>query len=111
MTLYFSFTTLTTVGFGDIVPHSDSERFFCSLFLLFGVALFSYIQNIFRKTIENLSSYNKDFEQDMLLLYFVNVFKRFNKGLPIKKSVSQKIIDFMHFSWQNNGNLCLREQS
>jgi len=40
---YWSFTTLTTVGFGDIVPKTDLERFFCSMVLLFGVALFSYV--------------------------------------------------------------------
>jgi hypothetical protein len=41
--LYFSFTSLTTVGFGDFHPQSDSERIFIAAGLLFGVAIFSYI--------------------------------------------------------------------
>jgi len=41
--MYFSFTSLTTVGFGDYNPRSNVERLFISFGLLFGVAIFSYI--------------------------------------------------------------------
>jgi len=41
--MYFSFTSLTTVGFGDFNPRSNVERLFISFGLLFGVAIFSYI--------------------------------------------------------------------
>ena len=37
--MYFIFTSLTTVGFGDYTPHSDSERLSCAFLLLFGVLL------------------------------------------------------------------------
>ena len=40
--LYFTFTSLSTVGFGDYYPITDFERIFCSFLLLFGVATFSY---------------------------------------------------------------------
>ena len=41
--MYFSFTTLSTIGFGDYYPVSNTERVAIELLLLFGVALFSYI--------------------------------------------------------------------
>ena len=44
---YYSFTSLSTVGFGDYHPRSNSERIFCAFILLFGVAIFSYIMGIF----------------------------------------------------------------
>ena len=44
---YFSFTSLSTVGFGDFHPRSNAERIFCAFILLFGVAIFSYIMGIF----------------------------------------------------------------
>ena len=40
---YFSFTSLTTVGFGDFVPRSDFERIFMAVVILGGVSMFSYI--------------------------------------------------------------------
>ena len=38
---YYSFTTLTTVGFGDFHPRSNAERLFIALGMLGGVATFS----------------------------------------------------------------------
>lgn len=40
--MYFAFTTLSTVGFGDYYPVSDTERLTGAFVLLFGVATFSY---------------------------------------------------------------------
>ena len=51
---YFLFTSLSTVGFGDYYPISNPERILCTIILLFGVAIFSYIMSIF---IEMLNSF------------------------------------------------------
>jgi hypothetical protein len=56
--LYFSFTSLSTVGFGDFSPRSDSERLLCSFLLLFGVAVFSYILGTFIEIIDTYNSFN-----------------------------------------------------
>jgi hypothetical protein len=45
--IYFSFTSLSTVGFGDYHPRSDPERLLVAFILLFGVAIFSYCMGIF----------------------------------------------------------------
>ena len=50
--MYFAFTSLSTVGFGDYHPRGDIERVFGAFMLLFGVAIFSYILSIFRDIIE-----------------------------------------------------------
>ena len=36
---YFSVTTLTTVGYGDIYPTNDASRLFTSFYVLMGVGL------------------------------------------------------------------------
>jgi hypothetical protein len=40
--IYYSMTTLSTVGFGDYYPVADSERFLACFLLIFGVSVFSY---------------------------------------------------------------------
>ena len=50
---YFSFTSLTTVGFGDFVPRSDFERIFTAIVIFSGVAIFSYIVGNFIQAIES----------------------------------------------------------
>jgi hypothetical protein len=43
--VYFSFTTLSTIGLGDFNPKSEIERIITIFILLFGVVCFSYIMN------------------------------------------------------------------
>ena len=50
--VYFAFTSLSTVGFGDFCPRGDVERILGSMLLLFGVAIFSYIMSKFIAMIE-----------------------------------------------------------
>ena len=45
--MYFAFTTLSTVGFGDYTPRSNAERLVFTFVLLGGVAIFSYIMGVF----------------------------------------------------------------
>ena len=45
--LYFSFTSLSTVGFGDYHPTNDIERLIGAFILLFGVAIFSVVMSNF----------------------------------------------------------------
>lgn len=45
--VYFMFTTLSTVGFGDFNPKSEVERVITTFILLIGVACFSWIMGQF----------------------------------------------------------------
>ena len=41
--IYFVFSTFTTVGYGDITPVSNSEKIFTIIFMAFGVWIYSYM--------------------------------------------------------------------
>ena len=57
---YFSFTSLTTVGFGDFHPESDAERLYIAFGLLIGVSIFSYIMTEFIEMINHYGRRNDD---------------------------------------------------
>ena len=61
---YYSFTSLSTVGLGDLHPRSNTERVFCSFMLLFGVAIFSYIMGEFINILEKYEAITKDIEDN-----------------------------------------------
>lgn len=42
LSLYWTITTITTVGYGDISGTNSIERIFCSMIMLIGVISFSY---------------------------------------------------------------------
>ena len=62
MVTYFSFTSLSTVGFGDIRPTSDMERILGAIILLFGVSVFSLIMNNFNEILDKFKHLNSDLE-------------------------------------------------
>ena len=69
--MYYAFTSLSTVGFGDYHPRSDMERLFCALILLFGVAIFSYVMGIFISILGTYNSLNADLDDgDNLSKFF-----------------------------------------
>jgi hypothetical protein len=41
--LYWAFTTMTTVGYGDIVPSNDTERVYSIFIMVMGATVFGYI--------------------------------------------------------------------
>ena len=75
---YFAFTSLSTVGFGDFAPRSDTERVIGAFILLFGVAIFSYIMGTFIDILEQFKNANDTLDDGDLLTYFFGLLKYFN---------------------------------
>ena len=50
--IYYTFTTLSTIGFGDYRPLSDEERLFTVCVFLIGVSVFSYLMGVFIEIIK-----------------------------------------------------------
>lgn len=69
--VYYSFTSLTTVGFGDYHPKSDYERILVMFILMFGVAIFSYIMGNFIQIVEQVREFNQEIDAgDELTKFF-----------------------------------------
>lgn len=81
--LYFAFTTLSTVGFGDYSPKSESERLIASFILLIGVACFSYIMTQFIEILMDYQNVSRDNENSKELSKWFGLLAHFNKRVPI----------------------------
>ena len=55
-------TSLTTVGFGDFHPRSDTERIFTAFGLLLGVAVFSLFIGNFLDMIDSYTKFHSVYE-------------------------------------------------
>ena len=81
--MYYSFTSLTTVGFGDYNPRSEFERIFCAMILLFGVAIFSYIMGNFIEILEQIKQLDEELDDGDNLTRFFGLLQRFNGNKSI----------------------------
>ena len=61
--LYFTFTSLSTVGLGDFHPIGNFERLACAIILMLGVAVFSAVMGIFIDILNKSQDYHADVDQ------------------------------------------------
>lgn len=52
--LYFTITTLVTVGYGDITAKNAYERLICSVLMIVGVVSFSYMTGALASLIQSI---------------------------------------------------------
>ena len=78
MLIYFAFTSLSTVGLGDIVPKSNTERIIIAFILLVGVATFSYFMGDFIHMILVYKYQKFLIDDNEGLRTFFNVFRKYN---------------------------------
>lgn len=65
MAFYWSVSTVTTIGYGDIVPHSSSERLVAVIAMIVGCCVFAYgITNIL-EMVSHLNKEDMDFREKM----------------------------------------------
>jgi len=60
--LYFLFTTLSTVGFGDYHPKNEFEQAFTAFVLLSGVCIFGVLMGVFIDIMDEFLGMDADFD-------------------------------------------------
>ena len=108
--LYFSFTSLSTVGFGDYHPRSNIERFVGAFVLLFGVAIFSFIMGNFIDILNNINEFFEGLDDGENLNKFFGTIKRFNKNTPVNLALKKKIEEFFDYRWGVDKNIAFQSE-
>jgi hypothetical protein len=80
---YYSFTSLSTVGFGDYHPKSNAERIFCAVVLVSGVIIFSVVMGTFIEMIQVYNILNEDIDESDDLTRFFGLIKKYNNNRDI----------------------------
>lgn len=108
--VYYAFTSLSTVGFGDYFPKSDFERILCAIILLFGVAIFSYIMGNFINILDQYNNLNSDLDEGDELARFFGLIRRFNENVPLKISLKEQIERHFDYKWINDKNQAIDDE-
>ena len=97
--VYFAFTTLATIGYGDYHAISSEERIISSFILLFGVAVFSFIMGNFIEILMSFKHVTAENEESEDLTKWLGLLARFNKGRPLPKEMTKKIETYFDYYW------------
>jgi hypothetical protein len=110
--IYFSYTTLSTVGFGDLAPRSDPERAICAIVLMIGVSVFSIFLGNFTAIIEAYKAINKDLEDTTSLDLFFGLMRHFNNDAPLDfNDFENRVRLYFSYRWDNDRNALVHTES
>jgi len=107
--LYYSATTLTTIGLGDFHPKGDVERIICAFLIFFGVMLFTFISSNLIIILQKIRDYQKPIGDEDLLNKFIFTLYKFNGDRPIKNNLEKKFRNFFEFRWKHDMNFSLTD--
>ena len=108
--IYFAFTTLSTVGFGDFYPCSDFERFIGGWVLFIGDIMFSYIMGYFIEKLESFKALHEDENEDEELQKFLLAIRHFNDKKRINNKFKRQIDKYFKYRWKNDRNIPFRSE-
>eukprot|EP00930_Biecheleria_cincta_P043155 TRINITY_DN2966_c0_g3_i1.p1 TRINITY_DN2966_c0_g3~~TRINITY_DN2966_c0_g3_i1.p1 ORF type:complete len:1469 (-),score=229.68 TRINITY_DN2966_c0_g3_i1:41-4447(-) len=92
--LYWVFTTMTTVGYGDITPTNNVERAVAVFVMIFGAAVFGYIVGSVAEMASN-TQHNLAMESMIMLRYYCE-----EQNLP--QSIMHSVRQHYEFWYQEN---------
>ena len=96
MSIYFVFTTLTTVGYGDITPFTNTEKCFTIILMWFGAGFYSYLigsLTSFLKSSDSASAKVKAKHQG---------FKEFSKAINLSPEISDRVKRFIKMNYHKS---------
>ena len=102
--VYFSFTTLSTIGLGDYNPKSEIERIITIFILLFGVVCFSYIMNQFLAILVEFRKVTEENQDCENLSKWLGLLQHYNQNQPLPKELSLEIEHYFDYYWRNDKN-------
>ena len=102
--IYFTFTTLATVGFGDYNPKADEERLFVVIIFLSGVSIFSYLMGIFIEILRKFQQLYVDLDDGDRLSLFFSLLRKMNGDKDIDSKLRKKIEIHFDNKWKTDRN-------
>lgn len=92
--LYWSLTVLSTVGFGDIVPLTQTEMIYTCIVMLIGAILYAVVVGNVMLVLANLNAPSQRHTEEIMKLVMYMRYRKFPSNLM------KKVIDFTEAEWK-----------
>jgi len=92
--LYWAVVTLTTVGYGDIVPHTNIETAYSMIVMIFGVGIYGYVIGNIANILSTRDPAKLAFQNNM------DSLKAFVKYRELPVNLQHRIRDYYAYLWK-----------
>ena len=93
--LYFSMTTMLTVGFGDIIPNTSLERLYTIFLMVMGGGVLGYALNRISTILQTLEDEKVKIRKKILAI------SRYMQKRCLNKDVQQEVIKYLEFIFED----------
>ena len=93
--LYWCIATLATVGYGDIVPHTNAQTIYTMVAMLIGVGVYGYIIGNVTSLLANIDLAQSHYMETMERL---TAFMRY-RNIPL--ALQRRLRDYYAYLWEN----------
>lgn len=87
--IYFTVTTITTVGYGDVSGNTKSEKVFCCFVMIIGVMSFSFFSGSLASIIQFYDCQNAKYREQLSLLN--KLFKEYKLPVQLYSNLKQSL--------------------
>ncbi|MBD1210265.1 MAG: cyclic nucleotide-binding domain-containing protein [Ignavibacteria bacterium] len=92
--LYWSVTTLATVGYGDITPKNNTEMMYAIFVMLLGMVTYGYVVGNIANLLANLDANRKRYYQQS------EKISAFMQSRKIPRALQRRISDYYAYYWE-----------
>ncbi|KAI9335238.1 hypothetical protein BDR26DRAFT_865985 [Obelidium mucronatum] len=100
--IYWTVTTMTTTGYGDIRPETDAERLFAILAMTSGVFFFGYISGTIASALSNMDSRRVSYQQKM------DAVRQYMNDRNMDSDMQERVLDYYDYVWERNKGIDVR---
>jgi len=102
--LYWAFTTMSTVGYGDVVPFTASEKIYATFAMIMACGSFAYTVGSIGNLVSKSSAESTEYREQVMA---VNRYMR-KKDLP--KDLQFRVRRYLEYLWDNKKQNYLNEK-
>ncbi|KAL4501826.1 hypothetical protein ABPG73_019963 [Tetrahymena malaccensis] len=102
--LYFSVTTMTTVGFGDITPKNGHEAVIVIISMIIACGVFAYTFNLIGSIVSEMNRKQEEFKIRMKKVY------TYLSNRNVDQDLKYQVLKFLEFKYNNENTLSQEEE-
>ncbi|KAJ3217203.1 Kinesin-like protein kif27 [Dinochytrium kinnereticum] len=94
--VYWTVTTMTTTGYGDITPQNDSERIFAFITQTAGIFFYNYVTGTIASALSNMDSRRVSYQQKM------DAVRQYMGDRDMDSDMQERVLDYYDYMWERN---------